>query len=94
MPDRLSIRDRVLILDQLSQTAFWLNRLATWLAEHDAITESDKCKEAAEKLCTAAWLLERRSGRSGWLASGSRRRTGTSCAISPPMAISRADRPA
>lgn len=49
----------MLVLDQLSQTAFWLNRLATWLAERDAITESDKCEEAAEKLCTAAWLLER-----------------------------------
>ena len=59
MGDRLSVHDRVLVLDQLSQGAFWLNRLATWLAEHDAITESDKCEEAAEKLCTAAWLLER-----------------------------------
>ena len=46
-------------LDQLSQIAFWCNKMAAWLAEHDAITESDKCEEAAEKLCTAAWLLER-----------------------------------
>jgi hypothetical protein len=56
---RLSVHDRVLVLDYLSQTAFYLNQLATWLAEHDAITESDKAEEAAEKLCTAAWLLER-----------------------------------
>ena len=31
MADRLSVHDRVQVLDYLSQLAFYLNRLATWL---------------------------------------------------------------
>lgn len=59
MPDQISIHDRVRVLDRLAQIAAELNAIASWMTASGAITEGDKCESAAEKVCTAAWLLER-----------------------------------
>jgi hypothetical protein len=56
---RISIRDRVQILDQLDATMWWLNKLSGWLASHDIESEADLLDQAAKDIATASWLLSR-----------------------------------
>lgn len=56
---RLSVHDRVQILSQLNQGAFWLNKLAGWLGRQGVETEADMIDQAARDLLAACWLLER-----------------------------------
>ena len=56
---RVSVHDRVQILDQLDATAWWLNKLAGWLASRDVESEADLLDQAAKDIATACWLLSR-----------------------------------
>lgn len=56
---RLSVRDRVQVLDQLDATLLWLNRLSAWLGEREIESEADLLDQAARDIATACWLLER-----------------------------------
>jgi hypothetical protein len=56
---RISVHDRVLILDQLNACAWWLNRLAGWLGQRGVETEADIIEQAARNLLASCWLLER-----------------------------------
>ena len=56
---RVSVRERVMILDQVDQTAWWLNKLAGWLASREVESEADLLDQAAKDIATACWLLSR-----------------------------------
>jgi hypothetical protein len=43
---RVSVRDRVLVLDQLNACAWWLNKLAGWLGSRGVETEADMLDQA------------------------------------------------
>lgn len=53
------MHDRVLVLDQLNQCAWWLNKLAGWLGRQGVETEADIIDQAARDLLASCWLLER-----------------------------------
>lgn len=59
MDNRLSVHDRVQVLQQLENGATWLNALAAWLGERGVESESDMIDQAARDLLAAAYLLER-----------------------------------
>lgn len=56
---RVSVRERVQILDQLDATMWWLNKLAGWLGERGVESEADLLDQAAKDIATACWLLSR-----------------------------------
>jgi hypothetical protein len=56
---RISVHDRVLVLDQLNACAWWLNRLAGWLGHNGIESEADMVDDAARDLAAACWLLSR-----------------------------------
>jgi hypothetical protein len=59
MADRLSVRDRVLVLDHLEVVALYLNRLASYLAEQRCEVEADMTNDAAKALLGVCWWLSR-----------------------------------
>jgi hypothetical protein len=59
MSDRLAVRERLAAIDCLEATAIYLNRLAAWLSEAGAETESDMTNEAAKSLLAACWFISR-----------------------------------
>jgi hypothetical protein len=56
---RISVHDRVKVLDQVNGAAWWLNKLASWLGSRGVETEADMIDQAARDLLAACWLLER-----------------------------------
>jgi hypothetical protein len=59
MDKRITLHERVQAVDRLEAMAFEANQIASWLAEHDFETESDKTELAAVHLLAAVALLER-----------------------------------
>jgi hypothetical protein len=56
---RISVHDRVQVLDALNSVAWYLNRLAGWLGRNGVETEADMVDQAARDLLASCWLLER-----------------------------------
>jgi hypothetical protein len=59
MADRMSVKDRLACLDALEMSARYLNRLASWLAEHGAEVEADMTNDSAKALLGVCWWLSR-----------------------------------
>ena len=58
MGDRLSVHDRVAVLQRIEAMATELNAIAAWLGQR-AESEADVIDGAARDLLAAAWMLER-----------------------------------
>jgi len=59
MDKRITLHERVQAVDRLMAMAFEANQIASWLADCDLETESDKTELAAIHLLAAVALLER-----------------------------------
>ena len=83
-PDsRLSVHQRVQVLQQLEQGARWLNKLASWLGEQGAESEGDMIDQAAGTCWPPRSCWSARSGRSSRRSGG---QSPTSSSNSVPMA--------
>ena len=59
MADRVTVHDRVQVLDQLDGAAWWLNTMAAWLGEQGCETEADTVQSAAHACLASCWWLGR-----------------------------------
>jgi hypothetical protein len=59
MADRLAVRERLACLDRLEQSALFLNRLASYLAEVGCEVEADMVQSAAHACLASCWWLSR-----------------------------------
>jgi len=56
---RISVRDRVKVIEDIEGTANYLNSIAARLGEHDLEVEANAVDDAAKSLLAAWWWLSR-----------------------------------
>ena len=58
MGDRLSIPDRMRLIEELERVSFLLADIAAWLFRNDAEAAADLLMEAAKSVAAAGWIVE------------------------------------
>jgi len=56
---RVSVRDRVKVIEDIEGVALYANQIAVWLGEQGLEVEADMVNDAAKSLLASCWWLER-----------------------------------